>query len=817
MRLESLKIKGLGAFRNEVAIDFSALGDGTKLVAIVGENGAGKTTFVECFPGALFRKTPTRGTLAQLATERGAYLEARVVNGQSWTIRHVVDPVSSKGESVVTDVNGRPVLASAKVREFDQWSAEHLPAPEVFFSTMFAAQKSEGFLGLAPAARKAVLLRVLGVEQMELLSSNAREQERAARASRETLAARLDDERARGGDPVALAEALAVVKTAQANDLASLEQARKALADAETEAKRVRELRAQDAVTRQRRTELEQALKRAQEQHDDIAERIANNEKRLGNEANIRAAVAAVEQHRAAIEAVQAELEAAQLAHQEAFALSRERGEAVRDAAEQARSALRVLTAAERSVQNSSEVRDLAAQLVTRRVELEAAEQELKRATQLLSALQVAQLAGAEDRIKHLRGGLQRVTEPARSHTLAVVQTIAKETLASDSGMARAADEHPAKLQRARDAELHARSDFERASARFQEAKNATQLLPQLDEAEQAVTIARDELERANQTEAALRAEWAPLLEDNEHKRDAVTSVNQRLQHLRAQLSAAEPVAAQLTTLEQCKARLESYAPQMAHLTAELARIREQLGALPVPAELPPEPVLPPLDRAVRAIEEAVRKGEAAVAVAEQKLAAAQESADRLRELEQQLAAADAELSDWTRLAADLGKDGLQALEIDAAGPELTELVNDLLHTCHGPRWTVRVDTQKLASDGKRMLEGCEVSVVDTVAGREGAGETFSGGEAVIIGEALSLALTMLACRRSGVAGPTLVRDESGAALSPENARVYVAMLRRAAEIVGASRVLVISHTPEVWDMCDARINVKAGRVEVAS
>ena len=190
--------------------------------------------------------------------------------------------------------------------------------------------------------------------------------------------------------------------------------------------------------------------------------------------------------------------------------------------------------------------------------------------------------------------------------------------------------------------------------------------------------------------------------------------------------------------------------------------------------------------------------------------------AERLGDLEAERATAEAELADWNRLAADLGKDGIQALEIDAAGPELTEIVNDLLRSCHGSRCTVAIETTKLSSDGKRQLEGCEVQVVDTVRGREGAAETFSGGERVIIGEAVSLALSVLACRRAGLERPTLVRDESGAALDADNGRAYLAMLRRAADIVDADKVLFVSHTPELQELADARIVIAGGRIAVS-
>jgi exonuclease SbcC len=133
----------------------------------------------------------------------------------------------------------------------------------------------------------------------------------------------------------------------------------------------------------------------------------------------------------------------------------------------------------------------------------------------------------------------------------------------------------------------------------------------------------------------------------------------------------------------------------------------------------------------------------------------------------------------------------------------------------------VRVESQRPSADGKRMLEGCEVTVLDTAPphggpGREAPGETFSGGERVIISEALSLALSMLACRRAGLEGITLIRDESGAALDPSNARVYMAMLRRAADIVRADKVVFVSHSPEVVEMADAVIEISSSNRALA-
>lgn len=209
------------------------------------------------------------------------------------------------------------------------------------------------------------------------------------------------------------------------------------------------------------------------------------------------------------------------------------------------------------------------------------------------------------------------------------------------------------------------------------------------------------------------------------------------------------------------------------------------------------------------------RAAHRSVALVEQALQAARDSAERVKALEAELATAGAELADWSRLAEDLGPKGLQLTLIDSAGPEITETANDLLRECHGTRFSVRVETQRLSSDKKKLIDGCDVMVTDTESGREAAGETFSGGERVIIGEALSLALTVVACRRSGVRGVTLIRDETAGQLSPENARAYLGMLRRAADMVDASRVLFVAHDPGLWEMADALIEVGGGQASL--
>lgn len=787
MRLESIKIHNVGPFR-DFAVDFTA--HPGPLVAVVGPNGAGKSTLLElAIPGACYRATPTRGSLIELATARDSSVESRLVNGHAWTLRHLLDKVSGKSEAFVLDGAGVSVLPDSKVRSMDAWAAAHLPAPEVLYACMFAPQGAGGFLAAKPGERKATLLRVLGVERLEALAERAREHERAAKAALATLEARLTDERTRVGNAAALLEESGAAAERSGRADAALEHARDALARTEAEDRKLVEQSKAVSDRAKERAAIEGRISAATLRIEDLERRIANNRAVLADAKQIRAAVATVERLRAEIAHADAEAGKAKFSYEQA--VERARSTDARLAALASR-----IERATEALQGRDAVRLARESLPTLEAESTRLAQEHHEAEDALERLQGERAVGADERIKSLRAGHARnVAEPAGA------AAVSAATLSEDDGRTAAAAALPGRVK---DAQLAARAAFARSDAASKKLAAA-----------KAVAARAELLERAAADLEEAKREHATLEEDHRAAAKAAdeldlkeTQQREFAQARRAELEVVQKLAAKAEPLAHAEARLAELEPQLDAAAIERSDEEQALARTP---ELPEVRIAVDVAGARRAVveaEAAAKEAARALAVAEQRLAAATEGAARVAELERDRDAAAAELADWSRLALDLGRDGLQAAEIDAAGPDLTELVNDLLHTCHGPRFTVRVETQRASADGKRLLEGCDVVVLDTVGGREAPGETFSGGERVIIGEALSLALSMLACRRAGLEGVTLVRDESGAALDPANARTYVAMLRRAAELVRADKVLFVSHSPEVVEMADSRIEV---------
>lgn len=803
-------MRGLGPFRDEVTLDLAELGDAT-LVAVCGDNGEGKSTFLEfALPGAFYRTTPTQGSLRDRARARDSLLEVTVAGAERYTIRHLVDGTSGKGESVVLDGTGRPIGGSTKVTDYDAWAARHLPPEEVLLASTFGAQQARGFLGATPGERSAILLRARGIARYEAWASGASKQAAACKQQVEVTRARVDELRRQGGDVAALDQQLAQAVVDEHQREQEIVAARRALSELEEQGRAAEAATARHAAHVAKQQELRARVKALEARRDDIAARIAACQRTLSQETAIREAAEKVG-------ALQTQL--AELGQQRAALSSR--GEA---AQQRARTAQSFAEVAERHrTRVAARITELEA-VVARGSEIAQAERDLREvesglmplregvasAQAALDQLTSETVAGAESRIEWLRDGLETVGAEA---SLAAAQATARACLQTDDAAVQAAAERPAKLAQARRALEQCRGLL--ASAEMRQSQLAA-----LARRSGEVTAARDQLgslrkELQQHTEAA-RGHEAATKEASASAQAAgaeLAALQQRHDALSKQASGLKALADQLPNIALAASKLEERTAQQQEVAGELEAATwalSELGAAPAPAAAPD---LAPARARVAEAERAARAAHQAVAVIANKLEAARTLALQVRELERQQQAEEAELADWTRLADDLGRKGLQAAEIDGCGPALTALVNDLLHSAHGPRWSVRIDTQRLSADGKKTLEACQVTVIDTAQGREDEGSRFSGGERVIIGEALALGLSMLACQSSGMRGVTLVRDETGAALDPGNAEVYVRMLRRAAQQIGADRVLFVCHNPEVSGLADARITVAGGRL----
>src|SRR5271157_3684527 len=188
----------------------------------------------------------------------------------------------------------------------------------------------------------------------------------------------------------------------------------------------------------------------------------------------------------------------------------------------------------------------------------------------------------------------------------------------------------------------------------------------------------------------------------------------------------------------------------------------------------------------------------------------------RLAHVETELGAARTEQEDYAYLAKVFGPDEIQLCEIQAAGPEVSGLVNFLLEGCFDNKFEIRFRTQRPKADGKGMVDDFDVEVRNKNLDRTCLVDELSGGQFVLVNEAVNLGIAIYNMRQGeGIRYETLFRDETVGALDAVNGKEYVRMLRRAMDLGEFHQVIFICHTPLVWELADRILSVGGGRVVV--
>src|SRR5712691_3091322 len=126
MRIHQLSLQGITeAFRERITVDFEALGP--SLIAIVGENGVGKSTLIGSMFAALFRQLPgQKRSLYDFCTHPEPEIDLTFsVNGENYRSLLRLDPKSRQMESYIFDGRG-VALASGKKEAFQEWIGRHV-------------------------------------------------------------------------------------------------------------------------------------------------------------------------------------------------------------------------------------------------------------------------------------------------------------------------------------------------------------------------------------------------------------------------------------------------------------------------------------------------------------------------------------------------------------------------------------------------------------------------------------------------------------------------------------------------------------------
>jgi exonuclease SbcC len=165
------------------------------------------------------------------------------------------------------------------------------------------------------------------------------------------------------------------------------------------------------------------------------------------------------------------------------------------------------------------------------------------------------------------------------------------------------------------------------------------------------------------------------------------------------------------------------------------------------------------------------------------------------------------QISKLKNLERAFGKDGVPALLIEQALPQIETKANELLDRLSAGQMNVRFLTQAGYKDKKRegLKETLDIQIIDS-SGERGY-EMFSGGEAFRINFAIRLALSEMLTRRKGARLQTLVIDEGFGSQDDQGRQRLIESINLVRK--DFAKIFVITHIDELKDAFPSRIEVE--------
>lgn len=324
-------------------------------------------------------------------------------------------------------------------------------------------------------------------------------------------------------------------------------------------------------------------------------------------------------------------------------------------------------------------------------------------------------------------------------------------------------------------------------------AQDARAVLAEIDEQSKALgydSAAHDAVRRAEQTGRSAEAKMRAL----EAARASLTPLERQITGLEAQVAQeAERLAGQEKNYQEARSRYEQDAAQLPDLNeaetqvysiqAEENRLRMEVGM--------------------------VRQS---VSVLDTQRARRARLAAERDQLNQQIARLKV-------LERAFSKDGVPALLIEQALPEIEDEANEILDRLSNGQMSVHFETQRQFKDKSRddRKETLDIIISDGAGPREY--ELFSGGEAFRVNFAIRLALSRVLAQRAGARLQTLVIDEGFGSQDADGRQRLIEAINLVRP--DFQKILVITHMEELKEAFPARILVektpRGSRVQVVN
>ncbi len=837
-----LRIAGFLSYREAVELDFSPI----TLACISGHNGAGKSSLLDAITWCLFGEA--RGKSSDIINLNAEVKAAEVTltfqhEGSLYRIQRTLPRNKSAVlEFQIKSEDGWRPLTEKTTRDTQARIEQTLRLDyETFVNASFFLQgKADQFTQQNAAKRKEVLSAILGLEAWEEYKNRTAQRRRDIEREADEIEGRiaeieaeLAEEESRKARLAGLETRLKELASARAAQetvlekikqnaalleeqrkltstlLASLERSRTALAALETRlTSRESDLRSYlDLLDRS--AEIEAAYKEWQtvrkklEEWEKIASKFRKQEEERAP------LLTKIEKEKARLEEERRTLKAKEEEVRNQVSVTSE----LKKSIEAAETALKEAEArvAERAELESrrSEARE---RLAARKAENETLKLEMNQLKERIEALQSAlgatcPLCGQELSESHRKSTLEQLeaegrekgdryranTDEAKSLTaeIANYQLQITNLASAENDRLKFAAEISQLTERLENLQTLAQEWESSGKKRLQEVE---QLL-------ESGAYAREEQQQLAELDAQLaQLGYDASAHDQARRREnELRSVEEEYGNLKSAKEAGRQIESEIASL---KAEIENRKTEIENLTAEYHTAQTHLQTAETQT-----PSVEEAERELFKLREEENKVRAELGGARQRVDILEVQRARKKDFEKEREELRKQIARHKTLERAFGKDGVPALLIEQALPQIEDKANEILDRLSDGQMSIRFVTQTEYKDKKRgdLKETLDIQISDSAGARNY--EMYSGGEAFRVNFAIRLALSEILAQRKGARLQTLVIDEGFGSQDTQGRQRLIEAINLVKN--DFAKILVITHLDELKDAFPTRIEVE--------
>ena len=835
-----IKVKNFGAIP-EADIELS----GISLASIVGANGFGKSTLFTWAPlFALFGKTKNGCGIDDLVKTGEQDMLVQFDFEHQGSEYQVIRTRSLKGKGksaleLQKLVNGRyESLSGATIDETEAKirALLNLDADTFISSSMILQGDSSNFPRKAPGKRKAILTKILGLDIYEKLQTAAREREKALTIKLETSKNKLAELEDKLRVLPETEQQMLDISDSITLNACDIREKETALFDAQGLVKNLEEKEQRASTAKTQMDTISADIKSMEQEIADHDLKIQDAKRTLMDESEINIKVAELEKIKAQIPVLQAKEDRIAVLKADENRISKEHQDLLKEKNDAGRR-IYTLTNELSTRDELKQANDDYQQGLSELAELDKSADEWQSYQDDITRSE-KQLEQSDSHIKQLKTALQNhetkanLLDTANCPVSGEINCVflkdateaKKQIPIIENNQAEADKERTVILDiikgltdrqealnydKAHHADLKKRTESLRQKAEaYSQLAGKEELLKNLEGQRDSIinrlNLLQNSLDTIQQEIKQLQAETEnlPILKASIPSLEKYVTMRDKLPEARTTIKLSQDAITKL------QADIEAKNKQYRELLAQYAELSAQfVGQLPEARQN--------IDDISRELKELASTQNALYAkqgTIKAKLEALTKDAEEKDRLSAELAPKVKELTRWQTLVKAFGKNGVQALILENAIPELERISNDILSQMSNGAHSLRFETQRDLKSKDGVAETLDIIVSDWAGSRPY--ETYSGGEQLRIDLAIRFALAELLSNRAGSKIEFIVGDELLSSQDPEHRELVIDAIKAVSDRF--KMVLIISHIPEVQEAFDQKIRIgEGGKVEV--